>query len=319
MLDLENFPDSRSAKAMLSYVTHGWYDRSYIGKWLFEVMGIELDAAAGYIGTLPEQLFPETATWGLRFHEEKYGLPIREDLPVEERRMRIFRKRDLRSPMTPSRMEEYLTNAVGIEAHVADCNDPGELGYIPAHPNVFKVVFVTEDTLDTGKIREQLAGLKQSHTSCIISDWVKVVMDCRELEKFLLKNIHLRMGVMFFDAILPGGLEGYNPKTGLAVKGIGIVAVEVMDHPNVLLRTGCFVREEMTCIRPAHRYGIDVLKLIQPDTRLPKLKTALYIDGREERIDVTVSTVRRNSWRFDGEVIMDGSRLFNSLFEEEVL
>ena len=39
MLDLENFPDSRSAKAMLSYVTHGWYDRSYIGKWLCEVMG----------------------------------------------------------------------------------------------------------------------------------------------------------------------------------------------------------------------------------------------------------------------------------------
>ncbi len=319
MFDLENFPDSRSAKAMLSYVTHGWYDKSYIGKWLYEVMGIELDAAAGYIETLPEQLFPETATWGLRFHEDKYGLPVREDLPVEERRMRIFRKRDLRSPMTPSRMEEYLTNAVGIEAHVADCNDPGELGYVPEHPNVFKVVFVTEETLDPQKIRDLLAGLKQSHTSCVISDWVKVTVDHRELWRFLLKNIDLRMRIPFFSAIIPGGSKNYNPKTGLAVKEIGITVEEGIDFPALSIGTGCPVREEMRCVRPSHGFGIDTLKLVEPDTKLPKLKTALYFDGREERIDVTVSTVRRNSWRFDGEVIMDGSRLFNSLFEEEVL
>ena len=201
----------------------------------------------------------------------------------------------------------------------ADCNDPGELGYVPEHPNVFKVVFVTEETLDPQKIRDLLAGLKQSHTSCVISDWVKVAVDHRELWRFLLKNIVLRMRIPFFAIILPDGLKGYNPKTGLAVKEIGITVEEGIDLPALSMGTGCPVREEMRCVRPSHGFGIDTLKLVEPDTRLPKLKAALYFDGREERIDVTVSTVRRNSWRFDGEVIMDGSRLFNSLFEEEVL
>ena len=39
--DLENFPTSESAKKMLGYVSDGFYDSSYVGKWLFQVMGIE--------------------------------------------------------------------------------------------------------------------------------------------------------------------------------------------------------------------------------------------------------------------------------------
>lgn len=32
--DLENFPTSESAKRQLSYVTEGFYEKSYVGKWL---------------------------------------------------------------------------------------------------------------------------------------------------------------------------------------------------------------------------------------------------------------------------------------------
>lgn len=227
-------------------------------------------------------------------------------------------------------------------------------------------------TISVATLRKILRRRLPAHISYVVNERVIIPLDSRELEKFLLNNIYLRVQMPFFALILPGGLEAYNPEIRLVLKGAEIVseesmavpalslrtesyvrekmqavrtenrfgvdtlkncnlmnklfcrkikifAGEGMDHPNVLLRTNCPVREEMTCIRPAHRFGIDALKLIQPDTRLPKLKTSLYIDGREERIDVSVSTVRRNSWRFDGEIIMDGSRFFNSLFEEEVL
>ena len=43
--DLEQFPTSESAKRMLSYVTPGFYDNSYVGKWLYQVMGLEYDDA----------------------------------------------------------------------------------------------------------------------------------------------------------------------------------------------------------------------------------------------------------------------------------
>ena len=44
-IDLERFPWSDSANRMLTYVTKGWYDKSYVGKWIYEVMGRELDLA----------------------------------------------------------------------------------------------------------------------------------------------------------------------------------------------------------------------------------------------------------------------------------
>ena len=41
--DLEAFPTSESAVRMLSYVSQGFYDSSYVGKWLYQVMGMEYD------------------------------------------------------------------------------------------------------------------------------------------------------------------------------------------------------------------------------------------------------------------------------------
>lgn len=51
-MDLERFPRSDSAKRMLTYVTKGWYDNSYVGKWLYEVMGIGLDQVQELIDEL---------------------------------------------------------------------------------------------------------------------------------------------------------------------------------------------------------------------------------------------------------------------------
>ena len=103
--DLENFPTSESAKKMLSYVSDGFYDESYVGKWLFQVMGAEYDKALEIVEDLPAQFFPETATWGLMYHEIKWGLPVRLNLSYAERRRLIYLKRDYRAPMTPYRME----------------------------------------------------------------------------------------------------------------------------------------------------------------------------------------------------------------------
>ena len=118
--DLEKFPTSESAQRMLSYVSDGFYDTSYIGKWLFQVMGTEYDEARRVIEELPKQLFPETATWGLMYHEIKWGLPVRENLSDEERRRLIYEKRDYKAPMTPYRMEQYLANVTGFDVHVTD-------------------------------------------------------------------------------------------------------------------------------------------------------------------------------------------------------
>lgn len=110
---------------MLSYVTPGFYDNSYVGKWLYQVMGLEYDDARKLAEELQYQMFPETATWGLMYHEIKWGLPVRPNLSYEERRQLIYQKRDYKAPMTPYRMETYLKNATGFDVFVADCHDSG--------------------------------------------------------------------------------------------------------------------------------------------------------------------------------------------------
>lgn len=161
-MDLENFPTSESAKRMLDSVdSGGFYDKSYVGKWIFQVMGLEMDEARQFIEELPYQAFPETATWGLRYHEQKYGLPVREGMPYEERRRNIYSKRDERSPMNPYRMEVILENITGRKAHVDDETGP---------VNTFTVKLESGDNVvDVAAAIKKLKEIKQSHVAFTLS------------------------------------------------------------------------------------------------------------------------------------------------------
>ncbi len=204
--DLSAFPTSESAKKMLSYVSDGFYDESYVGKWLFQVMGSEYDLAFKIARELPLQFFPETATWGLMYHEMKWGLPVRQNLSYEERRRLICQKRDCRAPMTPYRMEQYLETAVGFEAHVSDTEDPGEYGFVAPHPNVFKVYFIGEGTLDSKKAHKLLDMLKQSHTAYTVNERTEILLDCTGRGQNTLKGIRFKILVPFWGMrIFDGG------------------------------------------------------------------------------------------------------------------
>ena len=164
--NIENFPSSESAIKMLSYVSDGFYDNSYVGKWLYQVMGLEHDSVMNVLETLPDQMFPETATWGLFYHEIKWGLPVRESLSYEERRKLIYQKRDYRAPMTPYRMEVMLSDLSGCNVYINDIHQPGDDGYIPGHPNKFRVTLeVGTNQVNLGDILTKLNKIKQSHTT----------------------------------------------------------------------------------------------------------------------------------------------------------
>lgn len=161
-MDLEYFPSSEAGKRMIDSVSNGFYDTAYVGKWLFQVMGLEMDEARRVIEELPYQAFPETATWGLKYHEQKWYLPIREDLSYKKRRELIYQKRDYLSSMTPYNIEKYLNSVTGLEVHVCDKYDLGEFGF-SVDANEFKVVIIGEG-LELEPIELLVSKLKQSHT-----------------------------------------------------------------------------------------------------------------------------------------------------------
>lgn len=171
--NIENFPTSETAKRMMTYITgNGFYDKSYVGKWIFQVMGLEWDEAYKFADELQEQFFVETATWGLKYLEMMYSLPVREDIPVEERRRRLLEQRDTKAPMTPYRMEQIILSATGCTVHIGDINDTPNY---TEHPNVFWC-HVDEDgkAIDVGGIEKTLNKLKQSHTDYKLSHVIRL-------------------------------------------------------------------------------------------------------------------------------------------------
>lgn len=187
--DIEKFPTSESALRMLERVTKGFYDNSYVGKWMFQVMGMEYDSARELIEDLPNQFFPETATWGLMYHEIKWGLPVHQNLSYEERRKLIYQKRDFKAPMTPYFMENYLSSVTGFKVHVADIYDSGEYDFKPSHPNVFKVTFIGDGRLDVKAALNMVKKIRQSHTTFSINEVVPVCFKSGDIEEFYLEQI----------------------------------------------------------------------------------------------------------------------------------
>lgn len=248
--DLENFPTSPSAVQMLGYVSQGFYYKSYAGKWLYQVMGLEYDAVLEVVESLPEQFFPEMATWGLMYHEIKWGLPVRENLSYEERRRLIYEKRDLKAPMTPYRMEQYLKTITGHEVHIADVNDPGDYGFVAAHPNMFKAYFIGNETLDSKRICEMLDRLKQSHTTYQVNHLITMVIS-QNKETFCGKLRHC---------------------CGINHAGRNAVSFTICSELDF---------------------------------------------SEQETVELTVETRTADHWSFDGSVLLDGSRQFNSVFREE--
>jgi len=121
MIDLEHFPASEAAKRMMKTVSP-IYDRSYVGKWIFQVMGAEWDEAWDFFDELRLQAFPETATWGISYWEQRYHIVPDENLTIEERRQRVIIKRGKRSPMNSARLEQFSEDITGRPVIVTERN-----------------------------------------------------------------------------------------------------------------------------------------------------------------------------------------------------
>jgi len=152
-MNLENFPTSPAAKRMMKTVSP-IYDKSYVAKWIFQVMGLEIDEAWQFIEELRLQAFPETATWGITYWEQRYNIPPDESLSLEERRQRVIIKRGKRSPMNRARIERIVRDVTGREDMVTEQNEEYTF-YISILPG--------ESTVDYQELIDTIKSVKPSH------------------------------------------------------------------------------------------------------------------------------------------------------------
>ena len=297
--DIENFPTSEAAKRMISTISEEFYRDSYVMKWIQQVMGMEWDDAVRIIvEELPKQFFPETATWGLCYHEMKWQLPVRENLSYEERRKLIYQKRDFKAPMTPYKMEKYLQKITGAEVYVMDCHDPGDFEFVPEHPNKFKVVFIKEGTLDSKAAIHELDRIKQSHTVYYtIEDRVITILNCKEMETMDARQIGIKSSVSFWRCHIFDGTDYFD----------GSLAMNSERQYNLILglryNQGEFDTQEMV-----HLIAMRVKGRIFGKERIDNARARFCLG-----INFWETQYFDGGWNFDGMHLMDSERRYDLL------
>lgn len=120
-LDIIRSPE---AEAFLRMVTQGFYDRSYIGLWLFEVIGREWDEMRSWSDELKQEIFVQTCTWSISIWEWVYGFEPDETMTLEERRQRILNHVHGVRPINPEAIRRSVSEIAGAEADVIDFVGP---------------------------------------------------------------------------------------------------------------------------------------------------------------------------------------------------
>lgn len=151
--DIEHFPTSPTALRMMSRISP-IYDRSYVGKWIFQVMGLDMDDVRLRFGELQAQAFPETATWGLQYWEQRYGITGTEGKDIELRRQEVLSHRGARAPLNPKKVEGILSAMTGREVIVTE----------DVAPYTFSVEVLDGDSgFDYASVIRRIKRLKPSH------------------------------------------------------------------------------------------------------------------------------------------------------------
>lgn len=110
---------SKKAREILGWMPQVYGD-AYAFLWLLEVIGAELEEMEGWSQDLKNQVVPQTATWSLPYWEERYGIPVNPEAPLKKRRAEVILRMWQRAPMNPAKLENMLSGVTGLPAAVLE-------------------------------------------------------------------------------------------------------------------------------------------------------------------------------------------------------
>ena len=101
------------------------YDNSRVALHLFQALGTVLGKEIDFVNDdFIKQIFPQTATWGLRYWEEHYGIVTDVSKTIEERRAYFMSMIFNKPPMTPKRIASIVTDITGLQCKVTENTAP---------------------------------------------------------------------------------------------------------------------------------------------------------------------------------------------------
>lgn len=157
----EMIVQSTAAKRMIGTVSP-IYEDAYAGCWLFEDIGREWDRIWEIIDQLPDQLFPQTATWLLGLWERRYGITPNIDDTIDVRRQRIEEIEAYPKPFTPWTLDRWVYITCGRNVTVEDNIASYTFAvYVSTHPD--------SGPLNIETIKKYINRHKHSHMSYMLT------------------------------------------------------------------------------------------------------------------------------------------------------
>lgn len=137
------------------------YDKSKIEKAIYEAIGLEFDNADYLVEEILKQMFPQTATWGLVFWEQRLNISINSNEEIEKRRQKVITKMQTKWPLTPERMVNILKNYTNAEIEVIEGVDDF----------TFEVSLKTRNKIGDplNEIINKVKEVKPSHMSFVVA------------------------------------------------------------------------------------------------------------------------------------------------------
>lgn len=131
------------------------YAKSQIEQAIYQAIGTEWDSSYNLVDEVLLQLFPQTATWGLAWWEQRNNLPTNLNEDIEIRRGKVIAKMQTRFPITPERIANVLKNYTRADVFITE----------GISSNIFEVLLETKTTINGSlqEIIEQVNKLKPSH------------------------------------------------------------------------------------------------------------------------------------------------------------
>lgn len=176
---------SERAQKIIDYVSP-IYGNSYVGLWLYQIMGVALDEVYNLAVDLRHETTPSTTERLIDYWEDSLGIPQNYSLTLEQRRARLIAWRD-RGPCNPHRLAAAVSSALnGVPVDIQE--------------NIAKNTFlvnVREVVYDWGPIEATLDRKKPAHliyvirvcTQMVSEPPVKVALGLTHCEKFKVEVI----------------------------------------------------------------------------------------------------------------------------------
>lgn len=142
------------------------YDKSFLMLYLFQALGIVLSKETEFIdGDFISQIFPQTATWGLKEWEYEYGIPTDLSKTLQQRRSYLMSVMFKIRPMIPYRIKQIVKGITGFDCEVIENVEPN--GFLVTVDGYYK---------NTDELKAELDKKTPAHLHYILKMEEKVFM-----------------------------------------------------------------------------------------------------------------------------------------------